>query len=552
MLFCLLSAHKTTDTEYSLGLVLDDAAHEAAPRLPHFDGIKYHELPRKIDLKPYSPIPKHQGKIGSCVGWSLGYNALTIQNAAKHQWRNRRLITQNAFSALYLYNQTKISDCYGGAVLTDALAFLSRNGDCFSREFDGDVNNCQKYPNFQLTERASNYAIQDYHSIFSLSDSYDHKILQTKQSLSSGRPVVIGIEVRRNFATINRGNPFWQPHKGDMRAWGGHAVVVIGYDDGKRAFEVMNSWGTAWADAGFAWIKYNDFSRFARYGYQIHLYNDQVKQTSTYTSPVPQPPVSTNTTVHRYVKRVNPKKLEEERKQAFIRKKMEEAKKAVLNRKNQAEARKHLAEQIKKDMERRACYGTRLAGNFVFQYLLDDETLEFASAEPIFKRDHYILRGSRWKVGQLFQLIAQNELENEYIYVFSVDAQNQVNIHWPRQANLDQEKFGDYNESSFIPYAGAQVVIPHNEGALEIAHKGKDNLCVFFSCQKIDDFKQITKQVRDQTDPNQDLMTRLREVLKHRLINQKYIFYYPQKIGFKTLPLESGTIMPLVLEVEAS
>ena len=36
-------------------------------------------------------------------------------------------------------------------------------------------------------------------------------------------------------------------------------MVVIGYDDGLEAFEVLNSWGTHWGNNGFVWIKYKDF-----------------------------------------------------------------------------------------------------------------------------------------------------------------------------------------------------------------------------------------------------------------------------------------------------
>ncbi len=36
-------------------------------------------------------------------------------------------------------------------------------------------------------------------------------------------------------------------------------MVVIGYNDTKNAFKVMNSWGTKWGDNGFAWIDYANF-----------------------------------------------------------------------------------------------------------------------------------------------------------------------------------------------------------------------------------------------------------------------------------------------------
>jgi len=43
---------------------------------------------------------------------------------------------------------------------------------------------------------------------------------------------------------------------------GGHANVVAGYDDNlmigsdKGALLIRNSWGTSWANAGYAWMTY--------------------------------------------------------------------------------------------------------------------------------------------------------------------------------------------------------------------------------------------------------------------------------------------------------
>lgn len=36
-----------------------------------------------------------------------------------------------------------------------------------------------------------------------------------------------------------------------------HAVILCGWDDGKGAWLLKNSWGTAWGENGFMWIAYN-------------------------------------------------------------------------------------------------------------------------------------------------------------------------------------------------------------------------------------------------------------------------------------------------------
>lgn len=52
---------------------------------------------------------------------------------------------------------------------------------------------------------------------------------------------------------------------------GGHALVVVGYDDRKEAFRSMNSWGKNWGDDGYIWVKYKDFGDFCKYAYVLYL-----------------------------------------------------------------------------------------------------------------------------------------------------------------------------------------------------------------------------------------------------------------------------------------
>ena len=35
-----------------------------------------------------------------------------------------------------------------------------------------------------------------------------------------------------------------------------HGICLIGYDDSKKAFEFVNSWGTEWGNGGFGWLPY--------------------------------------------------------------------------------------------------------------------------------------------------------------------------------------------------------------------------------------------------------------------------------------------------------
>ena len=46
-------------------------------------------------------------------------------------------------------------------------------------------------------------------------------------------------------------------------------MCLIGYDDKRQMFEVMNSWGEEWGDRGFVFIPYQYFKEFCREAYGV-------------------------------------------------------------------------------------------------------------------------------------------------------------------------------------------------------------------------------------------------------------------------------------------
>ncbi|MCC6726078.1 MAG: C1 family peptidase [Saprospiraceae bacterium] len=222
-------------------------------------------LPQKIDLKPYCPSVKHQGQLSSCVGWALGYGALTIQRAIQHGCTDTRVITHNASSAMFIFNQIEKDEQGRGSKLADAAKFLQTRGDCLARHFDHDIADGNKLPDSLLLAAAQSFAITGYAELFSPQDLDSVKVGSVKVALAQYSPVTIGMAIRRNFMLL-RNARYWHPDLGDTTPAGGHALVVIGYDDQKQAFQLMNSWGKEWGQDGFIWLKYKDFARFAKYG----------------------------------------------------------------------------------------------------------------------------------------------------------------------------------------------------------------------------------------------------------------------------------------------
>lgn len=237
------------------------------------------QLPQKIDLKPYCPAVRHQGRLTSCVGWALGYGALTIQRAIQHGCTDTRVITHNASSAMFIFNQIQKDEQGRGSKLTDAVAFLETQGDCLARHFDSDVNDAQKLPDSTLLDAAQTFTIAGFTELFSPKDPDTTKVQRVKQALAQGRPVTIGMAILRNFMMLQNAL-YWWPDLGDTTPAGGHAIVVIGYDEKRQAFQLMNSWGKEWGRSGFIWVKYEVFAKYAKYGCILHLTD---KQMSNFT-----------------------------------------------------------------------------------------------------------------------------------------------------------------------------------------------------------------------------------------------------------------------------
>jgi len=255
ILLILISSLKLVgqDSKYSTGLTF--ATQEELQGIPlastPYSGSS---LPTKIDLSSYFPTPGNQGKQGSCVGWAVGY-------ALKSYQENVELKQLIYFSPSYIYNQIN-NGRDGGSKIIDALNLVSQKGACLWNEMPYNEYDYYTQPSYTAKTNAIKYKI-DYWRQVNIRD-----IKEVKAHLNAGFPIIIGAMVDDGFENINiysNNTNIWKQRIGYTR--GGHAMVVVGYDDYKNAFKVINSWGTNWGEKGFAWIDYDLFTIVVREGY---------------------------------------------------------------------------------------------------------------------------------------------------------------------------------------------------------------------------------------------------------------------------------------------
>ena len=67
---------------------------------------------------------------------------------------------------------------------------------------------------------------------------------------------------------------------------GGHAILIVGYDDASQYFIVKNSWGDGWGESGYFRIAYSELSRPVYFGdWTIAYYTDTTPPSIAVSSP---------------------------------------------------------------------------------------------------------------------------------------------------------------------------------------------------------------------------------------------------------------------------
>jgi hypothetical protein len=211
------------------------------------------ELPKVIDLSPHLPTPGHQGKQSSCTAWAVGYALKAYQEYLE---TNSRVY----FSPSFIYNQIN-NGRDGGSRVMDALNLVSQQGNCTWDDMPYNENDYNSQPSQLARTKAKKYRI-DYWRQVNIRDSKE-----IKAQINAGYPIVIGAVIDEGFERIKAYNEqsIWKQRIGATK--GGHALLIVGYDDYKNAFKIINSWGTNWGQNGYGWIDYNLFPLVVREGY---------------------------------------------------------------------------------------------------------------------------------------------------------------------------------------------------------------------------------------------------------------------------------------------
>lgn len=192
-----------------------------------------------VDLREQGIITpiKNQGKCGSC--WAF---AMTGCVEAINGGGSLDLAEQHLVSCC-----TSSSGCNGGYISSVATWIKSNGGIHLEANYpyvsgtDGNSGTCKN-------TTGSKYTVGGYKSCSSNA--------AVKSALDQGFPVDTGMKVYEDFRYYKTG--VYKYTTGNYL--GGHAVIIVGYDDSNKCWIVKNSWGTGWGDNGYFRIAYDDCS----------------------------------------------------------------------------------------------------------------------------------------------------------------------------------------------------------------------------------------------------------------------------------------------------
>jgi len=211
--------------------------------VPMYKGLNPAPTPLSVrgykDLRAKGIITsiKNQGRCGSCWAFAMTACVEAVNGGGIN------LSEQQLTSCC-----TSSNGCKGGYIASTARWIMS-NGGIVSESIypyrsgsSGQTYACDK------SKKGAKVTISGVSSCYS-----DASI---KGAIDRGLPVNTGMKVYDDFYHYKSG--VYRHTYGSYK--GGHAVVIVGYDDSNKCWIVKNSWGTGWGKRGYFRIGYGQCS----------------------------------------------------------------------------------------------------------------------------------------------------------------------------------------------------------------------------------------------------------------------------------------------------
>ena len=195
-----------------------------------------------------------QGGEGSCAAFTVA-NAYSIDRYNK-EGQTKGFNSNNVYSPEWIYNIA-----VGGRGCGSGSGILSNMGIVVNRGVPtwnylpySSQNGCDTS---MFTDAIRNNASQNKGVWGYAVATADRNLIKMK--VTQNKPAMFGTQLDRQLTYWISPNTIWTfPH---YRDGGPHSMIIVGYDDSKNAYLVLNSWSSDWGNVGRVWIDYDFFEQ---------------------------------------------------------------------------------------------------------------------------------------------------------------------------------------------------------------------------------------------------------------------------------------------------
>jgi len=185
-----------------------------------------------------------QGNLGSCLANAIKAMMYIVSNGKVDLSRLQLYICFRAVDGSSLTEDT-------GGTVRGGMKAVGSYGVCPESIWPYVIRNFAKLP--PSPAFVSTYKIKNF-----VYTAIKQNILDLKTSISGNLPVMVGILVYSSFESsiATQYGVIPMPNTNTEQILGGHAILLIGYDDKSQYFKFQNSWGTKWGTNGYGFIPY--------------------------------------------------------------------------------------------------------------------------------------------------------------------------------------------------------------------------------------------------------------------------------------------------------
>jgi len=193
---------------------------------------------------------KNQGNLGSCASHAATTALEIMQEVNNTQFKGIPL------SELYHYWWGRQEDYHNsfpedsGMTSRDMLKVLQQKGICPEKLCPYITLLFNEQPKAFTDGFAKLWKINHYFNVYDIETA--------KEIIDSGYPVLVGFYVTASFLNFS---PTVEINPNETRRYGGHEVVIIGYNDISQEFLCINSWGRSYKEGGLMRVPYEYYNR---------------------------------------------------------------------------------------------------------------------------------------------------------------------------------------------------------------------------------------------------------------------------------------------------